>query len=83
MQPERFEVSVRFRTAVVSAIFRLEHNAAQDEQTLPGLANEDHQRRHRLLIEKQLDRAFRLREMLGLLEVSRSKIRLEKNYGTR
>ena len=82
MQPEPFEVSFRFRSAVVSAIFRLEHNAAQDEQTLPGLANEGHQRRQRLLIEKQLDRAFRLREMLALLEAPNSKIRLEKSDGT-
>ena len=68
MHGERLMVSSRFRGAVESAIFRIERNAFQDESNLGRLTNEDHRRRQRLLIEKQIDKAFRLREFYEKLE---------------
>jgi uncharacterized coiled-coil protein SlyX len=62
---EPIEVSQRFRSAIEARILELEHNAARDEQTLSQLASPDHRRRHQMLIDKQLDKAFRLREMLA------------------
>jgi hypothetical protein len=38
---------------------------------LPTLLSADHRRRQRLLVEKQLDKAFRLREMLDLMSLRR------------
>ena len=61
-------VSSRFHAAVKSAIFRIERSAFQDEGKLPLLVSEDHRRRQRLLIEKQIDKAFRLRELYERLE---------------
>jgi hypothetical protein len=68
MQGERLTVSSRFQAAVESAIFRIERNAFQDEDNLARLIHEDHRRRQRLLIEKQIDKAFRLRELYEQLE---------------
>jgi hypothetical protein len=62
---EPFRVSERFRLTLESAILALEAGAARDERILPLLEHPDHRRRHQLLIASQLDRAFRLREMLA------------------
>jgi hypothetical protein len=61
---EPFRVSERFRLTLESAILELEANAARDERTLPLLTDPDHRRRQQLLISAQLERAFRLRELL-------------------
>jgi len=62
---EPIQVSTRFRQAIEARILELERNAAQDERALAALSNPDHRRRHRLLVDKQLEKAFRLREMLA------------------
>jgi uncharacterized coiled-coil protein SlyX len=62
---EPLQVSPRFRSAIEARILELERNAAQDERTLASLKDPDHRRRHQMLIDKQLDKAFRLREMLA------------------
>jgi hypothetical protein len=66
---ESIQVSLRFRSTIEATILELERNAALDERFLATLRNPDHRRRQRLLIEKQLDKAFRLREMLALMSV--------------
>ena len=38
--------------------------SSSDERTLPLLTDPDHRRRQQLLISAQLERAFRLRELL-------------------
>ena len=68
MYGERLMVSSRFQSAVESAIFRIERNAFEDEHNLARLNHEDHRRRQRLLVEKQIDKAFRLREFYERLE---------------
>ena len=69
MKPDLFEeplqVSRRFRSAIEARILELERNAALDEQAIAGLAHCDHRRRQQMLVDKQLDKAFRLREMLA------------------
>ncbi|HUB17564.1 MAG TPA: hypothetical protein VL990_02945 [Acidobacteriaceae bacterium] len=62
---EPIRVSDRFRLTLEATILSLEAGAARDERTLPLLADPDHRRRHQLLISAQLDRAFRLRELLA------------------
>jgi hypothetical protein len=62
--PEPYRVSARFRITLQSAILSLEAGAARDEQALRFLRDSDHRRRHEMLVAKQLDRAFRLRELL-------------------
>ncbi len=62
---EPIQVSPRFRSAIEARILELERNAAQDERALAALTHPDHCRRHRLLVDKQLEKAFRLREMLA------------------
>jgi hypothetical protein len=66
---EPIQVSDRFRATVQDSILELERNAARDEQVLKTLISPDHQRRQKLLIQSQLDKAFRLREMLARLAV--------------
>jgi hypothetical protein len=78
MTAEPIHVSARFRSTVEAAILELERNAAHDERLLPELLNPDHQRRQRLLVAKQLDKAFRLREMLGLLSARSERARRER-----
>jgi hypothetical protein len=63
--PEPIHVSERFRLTLESAILDLEAGAARDERALPLLENADHRRRHQLLVASQLERAFRLRELLA------------------
>ena len=62
---EPIRVSERFRLTLESTILELEAGAAHDERLLPRLQNDDHRRRQQLLIAAQLDRAFRLRELLA------------------
>ena len=62
---EPFRVSDRFRLTLESTILDLEAGAARDERILPLLEDTDHRRRHELLIASQLERAFRLRELLA------------------
>lgn len=61
---EPLRVSARFRLTLEAAIHELESGAARDEQVLPLLNDPDHRRRQQLLVETQLQRAFRLRELL-------------------
>jgi hypothetical protein len=62
---EPLHVSARFQLTLQSAILALEADAAEDERTLPLLNDADHRRRQQLLIDRQLDRAFRLHELLS------------------
>ena len=57
-------VSERFRLTLEATILNLEAGAASDERALAQLDNADHRRRQQLLIAAQLERAFRLRELL-------------------
>jgi hypothetical protein len=61
---EPFRVSERFRLTLESAILELEANAARDEHALRLLTDPDHRRRQQLLVAAELERAFRLRELL-------------------
>jgi len=63
--PQAIHVSARFRLTLEAAILELEAGAARDERTLPLLLDPDHQRRQRLLVAAQLERAYRLRELLA------------------
>jgi hypothetical protein len=64
---EPLQVSPRFRSAVEARILDLEQNAARDERALASLTSADHRRRQQMLVDQQLDKAFRLREMLSLI----------------
>ena len=75
---EPIQVSSRFRSTIEATILELERNAGQDERLLPTLLNADHRRRQRLLVEKQLDKAFRLREMLALMSLRREQGKRER-----
>jgi hypothetical protein len=68
MEPLR--ISARFRLTLESAIVALEEGAARDERVLALIEDPDHRRRQRLLVESQLDRAFRLRELLAQTEMN-------------
>jgi hypothetical protein len=63
--PDPIRVSERFRLTLESTILELEAGAARDERILPLLEDEDHRRRQRLLVAAQLERAFRLRDLLA------------------
>jgi len=69
MHTEPLHVSARFHTAVATAALKLERQAARDEQQIPDLIDADHRRRQRLLVNEQLLKAFRLREMLRLMQI--------------
>ncbi len=62
---EPIQVSQRFRRIVEATVRELLTNAASDERLIPQLENADHRRRQTLLVRKQLERAFRLMELLG------------------
>ncbi|MFT4114573.1 hypothetical protein [Silvibacterium sp.] len=66
---EPLHVSARFRDAVLSAALRLEQQASQDEQHAHTLIDPEHRRRHRRLVDEQLIKAFRLREMIKQMQV--------------
>lgn len=61
---EPIQLSPRFRSAIEARIQELLRDAARDERVLAGLRNADHRRRQQMLVDKQLEKAFRLREML-------------------
>ena len=75
---EPLQVTPRFRTAIESRILELERHAAEDERTLRRLTSPDHRRRQQILIDKQLDKAFRLREMLALVTTRAARDRRER-----
>ena len=62
---EPIHVSARFRLAIESTILQVEAAAACDEGLLPLLNHADHRRRQQLLVATQLERAYRLRELLA------------------
>lgn len=62
---EPLRVSARFQLTLRYAIGALEASAADDERRLPALDDPDHRRRQQLLVDAQLDRAFRLNELLA------------------
>lgn len=62
--PEPFHVSARFRVTLQLTILALEAAAAEDERAAALLEDADHRRRQGLLVAAQLERAFRLSELL-------------------
>jgi len=70
---EPIHISARFRLTLESAILELEDGAAEDERTLMLLDDPDHRRRQQLLVTRQLERAFQLRELLD-----RTSVRMER-----
>ena len=62
---EPYRVSERFRLTLESSILELEAAAGRDERALSLITDPDHRRRQQLLIDAQLERAFRLRELLA------------------
>ena len=71
------QITPRFRAAVEARILQLEADAARDERMAKTLTCPDHRRRQQLLVEKQLDKAFRLREMLALVTTRAARSRRE------
>jgi hypothetical protein len=74
---EPIHVTPRFRLAIEARILQLERDAAKDERALKSLTSADHRRRQQMLIDKQLDKAFRLREMLALVATRAARSRRE------
>lgn len=73
--PEPIRVSERFRLTLEATIMDLEADAARDERALRLLENADHRRRQQLLVAAQLERAFRLRELLDRTTVRLDPVR--------
>jgi hypothetical protein len=69
MRSEPLHVSARFHAAVFTAAIELEQQAALDEQMISTFENADQRRRHRLLVDAQLLRAFKLREMMKQMRI--------------
>lgn len=65
MANERIEVSERFRRSLQTRIKKLQEDAAADERIIPLLFCEDHQRRQMMLVQTQLEDAFRLTDLLS------------------
>ena len=65
-----FEISGRFREAVLARIERLERDATEDATLLPQLTSEDQQRRVAKLVASQIEEAVRLRTRLTFSGVS-------------
>ena len=74
---EPLQITPRFRHAVETRILQLERDAAHDERVLRTLTSPDPRRRQQMLIDKQLDKAFRLREMLALVTTRAERARRE------
>lgn len=64
-EQQYFEISGRFREAVLARIERLERDATEDARLIPQLTSEDHQRRVALLVAAQIEEAVRLRTRLS------------------
>jgi hypothetical protein len=71
-----FQISGRFREAVLARIEQLERDAAEDARVIPQLLSEDHQRRVALLIAAQIEEAVRLRT-----ELTRTIVTVESIHG--
>ncbi len=65
MGNEQLEVSERFRRSLLTRIRKLQNDAAADEQMIARLPNEDHRRRQKILVQAQLEHAFRLSDLLS------------------
>jgi hypothetical protein len=74
---EPIQITPQFRAAIEAKILELERNAASDELVLRSLTHPDHRRRQEMLIERQLERSFRLREMLALVTTRAARSRRE------
>src|ERR1700758_3075016 len=74
---EPVQITPRFRAAVETRIMQLERDAAADERVLAPLTSPDHRRRQQMLVDKQLEKAFRLREMLALVITRSARARRE------
>jgi hypothetical protein len=48
---------------------KLERQASLDERRIDDLTDADQRRRHKMLVDAQLMKAFRLREMLGQMQI--------------
>jgi len=59
-----FEISGRFREAVLARIERLERDAHEDAQVIVDLLSPAHQRRQAQLVAAQIEEAVRLRACL-------------------
>jgi hypothetical protein len=75
MKNERLEVSERFRRSLQARIRKLQDDAAADERLIAFLPCEDHQRRQRLLVQTQLEDAFRLTDLLSTARFRPSPVR--------
>lgn len=71
---EPIRVSERFRLTLESTILALEAGAARDERVVPLLEDQDHRRRQQRLVAAQLERAFRLRELLARTAIAPSRV---------
>jgi hypothetical protein len=69
MQAEPIRVSARFHTAIITAAMKLETQAAWDERHIDSFQDEDQRRRQMMLVDAQLMKAFKLREMLDQMQV--------------
>jgi hypothetical protein len=69
-EQQYFEISGRFREAVLARIERLERDATEDARLIPDLLNEDHQRRVATLVAAQIEEAVRLRACLATTGVT-------------
>jgi hypothetical protein len=63
MPNERLIISKRFLHGIQTRIRQLRDDAAADEQTIRSLPCEDHRRRQRLLVQIQLDQAYKLADL--------------------
>jgi hypothetical protein len=69
MSSEQILISARFQSSLKATIFKLQQNAAEEEKLLPMLYP-DQRRREGLLIQKQLEKAFLLSEILAVTWIS-------------
>jgi hypothetical protein len=65
-----FEISGRFREAVLARIDRLERDAAEDARVIPELLSPAHQGRQAQLVALQIEEAVRLRARLTFANVT-------------
>jgi len=65
-----FEISGRFREAILARIDRLERDAAEDARVIPSLLSAGHQVRQAQLVALQIEEAVRLRARLTFSNVT-------------